>query len=106
MQPAAKAAAVAAVQSRLRAGKRSVVEIIDAQYGGILSSSASVLVACRQWTVGTGGTITEGGTTVDVRLVRRSGRWRVTGFYPARPGNPASRRWGAPSARSSRPERS
>ena len=73
VQPAAKAAAVEAVQTRLRAGKQSVVEIIDAQYGGILSSSASVLVPVRQWTLGSGGRITQGGTTVDVRLVRRGG---------------------------------
>jgi hypothetical protein len=88
VQPAAKAAAVEAVQTRLRAGKQSVVEIIDAQYGGILSSSASVLVPCRQWTLGSDGRITQGGTTVDVRLVRRGGRWHVTAFYPARPGPP------------------
>ncbi len=91
VQPAAKAAAVAAVQARLRAGKQSVVEIIDAQYGGILSSSASVLVPCRQWTVGSDGRIIQGGTTVDVRLVRRGGRWRVTAFHPARPGPPETR---------------
>jgi hypothetical protein len=90
VRPAAKAVAVAAVQARLGSG-RSVVEIIDAQYGGILSASASVLVACRQWTAGSDGRITQGGTTVDVRLVRRGGRWRVTALYPARPGAPATR---------------
>jgi hypothetical protein len=90
VRPAAKAVAVAAVQARLGSG-RSVVEIIDAQYGGILSASASVLVACRQWTADSDGRITQGGTTVDVRLVRRGGRWRVTALYPARPGAPAAR---------------
>lgn len=91
VQPAAKTAAVAAVVARLTAGKQSAIEIIDAQYGGILSSTASVLVACRQYTLGTGGRVSEGGTTVDVRLVREGGRWRVTALYPARPGTPAKR---------------
>lgn len=91
VQPAAKTAAVAAVLARLKTGKHSTVEIIDAQYGGILTSTASVLVACRQYTLGTNGRITEGGTTVDVRLVRRGGSWRVTALYPARPGTPAKR---------------
>lgn len=90
MQPAAKAAAVAAVLSRLKTS-RSVVEVVDAQYGGILSSSASVLVVCRQWTADSTGHVVAGGTTVDVRLVRSGGRWRVTAQHPSQPGPAATK---------------
>lgn len=62
------------------------LEVIDAQYGGILADSASVLVVCRQWTRGSDGSIAEGGTTVDVRLSRAEPRWTVTGLNPGDPG--------------------
>ncbi|MFD5752943.1 hypothetical protein [Streptomyces sp. NPDC127033] len=62
----------------------AVLQVVDAQYGGILADSASVLVVCRQWTPGhaTGTS----GTTVDVRLRRARPRWEVTALHPARPG--------------------
>jgi hypothetical protein len=63
----------------------AVVQVVDAQYGGILSNSASVLVVCRQWTR-RGGTVSAGGTTVDVRLIRAASGWTVTALHPARPG--------------------
>ncbi|NIK58686.1 hypothetical protein BJY22_004403 [Kribbella shirazensis] len=66
-------------------GTRGVVEVIDAQYGGILSDTASVLVPCRVYTI-SGGRVVTGGTTVDVRLTKTRGRWRVTATHPARPG--------------------
>lgn len=69
---------------------QAVVGVIDAQYGGILADSASVLVVCRQWTK-TGGAVKEGGTTVDVRLSRTAEGWEVTELHPARPGGPAAR---------------
>ena len=75
--------------SLLGAADRAVVEVIDAQYGGILTNTASVLVALRQWRT-KGRVLTPGGTTVDVRLSRVSGRWRVTALHPARPGPPAA----------------
>ncbi|MFJ7996305.1 hypothetical protein ACIQ7D_03905 [Streptomyces sp. NPDC096310] len=59
----------------------AVLQVIDAQYGGILADSASVLVVCRQWTPGHAG-----GTTVDVRLSRARPHWEVTALHPARPG--------------------
>ena len=68
---------------------RAVVGVIDAQYGGILTDRASVLVACRQWRV-KGGVLTPGGTTVDVRLSRVRSHWRITALHPANPGPPAS----------------
>jgi hypothetical protein len=72
----------------VRPGSQSEVEIIDAQYGGILSDSASVLVVCRQYTL-TGGKVITGGTTVDVRLTRSGRTWRVTAMHPAQLGAPA-----------------
>ncbi|MFG3280830.1 hypothetical protein [Streptomyces sp. NPDC048111] len=67
------------------AGEAAVVRVIDAQYGGLLADSASVLVVCDQPTL-IGGTVRPGGTTVDVRLSRDSGRWAVTALHPAAPG--------------------
>lgn len=67
-------------------GRAAVVQVVDAQYGGILSSSSSVLVVLRQWRLSADGSrVVEGGTTVDVRLVAASPRWRVTALHPARP---------------------
>ncbi|MEU3341427.1 hypothetical protein [Streptomyces sp. NPDC006668] len=63
----------------------AVVQVVDAQYGGILTDSASVLVVCRQWTR-RGGTVGAGGTTVDVRLTRAASGWTVTVLHPAQPG--------------------
>ncbi|WP_328314466.1 hypothetical protein OG432_32135 [Streptomyces sp. NBC_00442] len=63
----------------------AVVRVIDAQYGGILSDTASVLVVCDQPTL-EGTRVKSGGTTVDVRLDRTSDGWRVTTLHPAAPG--------------------
>jgi hypothetical protein len=80
---------LAAQATRLLArSSRASVQVIDAQYGGILASSASVLVVCRQWLAGPGGRIISGGTTVDVRLSARRGGWIVTALHPADPGQP------------------
>ncbi len=65
----------------LPGANEAALQVIDAQYGGILSDSASVLVVCRQWTPGHAG-----GTTVDVRLSRAQPHWKVTALHPARPG--------------------
>ncbi len=67
----------------------AAVQVIDAQYGGILATSASVLVVCRQWSASRTGAIRPSGTTVDVRLVKTGGGWRVIALHPARPGAPA-----------------
>jgi hypothetical protein len=67
----------------------ATVQVVDAQYGGILADTASVLVVCRQWTRRE-GVVTAGGTTVDVRLSRARPRWTVTALHPARPGAAAS----------------
>jgi hypothetical protein len=73
----------------LDGASRAVVEVIDAQYGGILADAASVLVVCRQWRAGD-KSLTQVGTTVDVRLRRVGGTWHVTALYPAHPGRPAA----------------
>ena len=62
-----------------------MLQVVDAQYGGILTDSASVLVVCRQWTR-RGAAVSAGGTTVDVRLTRAALGWTVTALHPARPG--------------------
>ncbi|MFI6697754.1 hypothetical protein ACIBJC_02050 [Streptomyces sp. NPDC050509] len=77
-------ALVDAAGALLPAADEAALQVVDAQYGGILADSASVLVVCRQWTQEhpTGTT----GTTVDVRLSRARPRWEVTALHPARPG--------------------
>ncbi|MGW2419665.1 hypothetical protein ACWC0C_10480 [Streptomyces sp. NPDC001709] len=73
----------------LPAADQAALQVVDAQYGGILSTSASVLVVCRQWTRRC-GTVSAGGTTVDVRLSRSGSGWTVDALHPAEPG-PAAR---------------
>ena len=68
----------------------AAVQVIDAQYGGILTDSASVLVVTRQWTRNGTGPVRAGGTTVDVRLSRTSAGWGVTALHPATPGAAAT----------------
>ncbi|MEY9945274.1 hypothetical protein ABH937_002350 [Kitasatospora sp. GAS1066B] len=66
---------------------QAALQVIDAQYGGILADSASVLVVCDQWTAASPtGPVTAGGTTVDVRLSAAAPRWTVTALHPAAPG--------------------
>ena len=98
--PAAKLRAVATVEAltrwspnesgpRLGSGVAATSRIVDAQYGGILSTSASVLVVVDQWIRATDGSVRATGTTVDVRLARRSNGWAVTAVLPAKPGGPS-----------------
>jgi hypothetical protein len=68
----------------------AALQVIEAQYGGILADAGSVLVVCRQWTRSSGGRVTADGTTVDVRLSRARPRWDVTALHPARPGAAAT----------------
>ncbi|WP_407916823.1 hypothetical protein [Kitasatospora sp. NE20-6] len=71
-------------------GTQAALQVVNAQYGGLLLDSASVMVVCRQWTAAPGGGTTAGGTTVDVRLRQASPRWNVTSLHPAEPGPPAA----------------
>ena len=61
------------------------MSVRDAQYGGILSTTASVLVVVDQWRRAADGTVTAGGTTLDIRLARAAPHWRVVEVLPARP---------------------
>lgn len=64
----------------------SVLQVIDAQYGGILSDSASVLVVTRTWARTADGRLSPGGATYDVRLSAASPTWRATEIHPSAPG--------------------
>lgn len=94
VEPAAKRTAVRVVEQRGNT-RGSALQVIDAQYGGILRSSASVLVVCRGWTRARSGDVRPGGATYDVRLVGSGGDWRVVAVHPSRPGPPAPRLSGA-----------
>jgi hypothetical protein len=87
--PAAKEAAVRRVE-RLGNGPNRRLEVIDAQYGGLLTDSSSVLVVCRSFTRRS-DRIVDGGHTFDVRVALARRRWRVTAVHPSRPGPPARR---------------
>jgi hypothetical protein len=84
VDPGCKLAAVRWVE-RAGNGPNRRVAIIDAQYGGLLSSSASVLVVTRSWTLAN-GVVIGSGRTYDIRLTRRSSGWHVDAVYPSRPG--------------------
>ena len=86
--PAAKETATRRIE-RLGDDADHRVEVIDAQYGGLLTSTASVLVVTRSSTR-RGGRVVEAGHTFDVRLSLRGGRWRVTAVHPSRPGPPTA----------------
>jgi hypothetical protein len=85
--PACKLAAVRRVE-RDGTGPDSAVQVVDAQYGGLLSDAASVLVVTRSWRRSL-DRLVPGGHTYDVRLRRAGTAWRVTEVHPSQPG-PAS----------------
>lgn len=66
----------------------TALQVIDAQYGGLLADTASVLVVTRSWQR-RGHAITADGHTFDVRLTRTTEGWRVTAVHPSHPGRPA-----------------
>jgi hypothetical protein len=78
-------ALVAQAGPLLPAADQAALQVLYAQYGGILATSASVLVVCDQWATGS----PPGGTTVDVRLSAASPVWNVTALHPADPGQAA-----------------
>ncbi len=87
--PTCKLAAVRRIE-RDGNGSDTALQVIDAQYGGLLADSASVLVVTRSWRR-RGTRITPDGRTYDVRLSRTGPSWRVTAVHPSHPG-PAARR--------------
>ena len=82
LDPDVKATAVAYVAAHTSTPD---LRVIDAQYGGLLDASASVLVVTSA-------------ATYDVRLVQASPHWRVTAMYPSQPGAPAAGVSGAATA--------
>ena len=87
--PACKVAAVRRVE-RMGNGRNTALQVIDAQYGGLLTDTASVLVVTRSWRRADDRVVPEG-HTYDVRLSRSGATWRVTAVHPSRPGSAAGR---------------
>lgn len=85
LEPACKRTAVRAVE----AGAAGRLRVIDVQYGGLLTDSASVLVVTQVPSNVTGAGQTRG-HTFDVRLARQGGTWRVEAVHPSRPGPPVA----------------
>jgi hypothetical protein len=82
--PACKVAAVRRIEAAGNGHDRAL-QVIDAQYGGLLTDTASVLVVTRSWRRA-GQRVLPGGNTYDVRLSRSGTAWRVTAVHPSRPG--------------------
>jgi hypothetical protein len=74
LDPDVKAVAVEHIVAQLN---HPGLQVFDAQYGGLLDTSASVLVVTSV-------------ATYDVRLVQASPRWRVTQVNPSDPGSPTT----------------
>jgi len=84
LRPECKLAAVRVVE-RAGGGPGRVLAVIDAQYGGLLADTASVLVVTRSWHR-RDGVVATGGRTYDVRLTRHGKAWKVDAVHPSRPG--------------------
>jgi hypothetical protein len=82
--PDCKVTAVRRIEA-LGNGPRSAVQVVDAQYGGLLTDSASVLVVTRSWRL-RGDHLVRSGRTYDVRLGRSSHGWRISAIHPSEPG--------------------
>jgi hypothetical protein len=87
-QPSCKAAAVRHIEAAGNERNRAL-QVIDAQYGGLLTDAASVLVVTRSWRRGRDHLLPTG-RTYDVRLSRHGSSWRVDAVHPSRPGPPSS----------------
>lgn len=75
VQPRAKVAAARAVEALGRESGR-LTRVVYPQFGGLLPDRACVMVVARQeWM--SGGALRGSDVTVDVRLDRRAGTWRV-----------------------------
>ncbi len=85
--PADRAGAlVAAATSFHTAGPDATSRVISAQFGGLTSDQASILVTYEQWTRDGQGKPVRGGSAADVRLTRQGGTWAVTQLNAAAPG--------------------
>ena len=90
LSPLAKLTAVRRIEAAGNGADRAL-QVIDAQYGGLLTDSASVLVVTRSW-LRRGRRLVEGGHTYDVRLSRTPTGWRTTAIHPSTPGGPSATR--------------
>jgi hypothetical protein len=88
LEPQCKLTAVRRVETAGN-GPDHALQVIDAQYGGLLAEAASVLVVTRSW-ARRGGGVVVGGHTFDVRLSRTATGWRVTDVRPSHPGPSAA----------------
>jgi hypothetical protein len=84
LAPDCKLTAVRRIES-LGNGPHSALQVVDAQYGGLLTDSASVLVVSRSWRL-LRDRLVPGGHTYDVRLSRVPNGWRITAIHPSTPG--------------------
>lgn len=84
LQPIVKLTAARHLE-RLGTDAHHRVQVIEAQYGGLLTDSASVLVVCRSWAL-SGSTLVTDGHTFDVRLARHGSTWTVIAVHPSTPG--------------------
>jgi hypothetical protein len=87
LAPDCKLTAVRRIEA-LGNGPDSALQVIDAQYGGLLTDSASVLVVSRAWH-SLRHRVVPGGHTFDVRLSRTPRGWRITAIHPSAPGRHA-----------------
>ena len=87
--PECKTAAVRHIEEAGTSSSKAI-QVIDAQYGGLLTDSASVLVVTRSWRR-QGDHLVTGGRTFDVRLTRHGSTWRVDAVKPSKPGAPLAR---------------
>ena len=87
--PECKTVAVRHIE-RAGTSATTATEVIDAQYGGLIADSASVLVVTRSWRR-TATRLVAGGRTFDVRLTRHGSTWRVDAVHPSTPGAPLVR---------------
>ena len=79
-------AVVAAAASFLGSAPEATSRVISAQFGGLTSDQASILVTYEQWTRDPKGQPVRGGSAADVRLDRRGSTWVVTALNAAAPG--------------------
>jgi len=88
LAPGCKLTAVRRIESAGN-GRDTALQVVDAQYGGLLTDAASVLVVTRSWRRGDRHVVADG-HTFDVRLSRTAAGWHVTAIHPSHPGPPAA----------------
>ncbi|MEO8330268.1 MAG: hypothetical protein ABI586_09700, partial [Candidatus Nanopelagicales bacterium] len=69
-------------------GSAAAIQVVNAQYGGLLESSSSVLLVVKQWVLDSDGLVHRNDTSLDIRLTADDPRWTVTTVRPANPGPP------------------